>query len=893
MPSRPRLIFLLGAAIVLPGRAQESLNPPVPLARGAPTAGLGREALAVRAAQRAQDLGLPSIAVEIYRELLAAPGTDRAALSRSLATALLDADRAAEAEQVLETVPAPADAAWRLRMGLAALQTRKRAQAQSQQEGIRADELADGDRPWYWFLTGALFDTASPRDVTRANEYYRRAEMAAPTELARARFQLAGEQVRLRLLGRPNDADLRQAKENAERFLGRSFGYDATRNYAVMLAAGGQRAEAVSTLQRVLAGIPAQERAARDELRFVLGLIGDRGRSGAGRNALTLLLENGLNPERQRQALELLAEASRDEPTRSQFRGDLDRLITVRPPHPVLESLWYYRAQFALADRDFVRAEEDALALLKQFPLSALRVHALGLLTQSAWEQRRYRLAADYARKARAELAAGPGAAPAGAAAPLARVELGVLEAEASYRAGDYRNAADAYAAVLRDRPADLAPKRVAELMYQRVLAEIRAGSGDAAKVLDELERDPVFDAESSWQAEWSLARALQLQGGAGVKEAYARVNALLEAPASGTALVKPELRARMHWLQARLAFDSGQPEEAVKLAEAYLGSPREIEAGLKAEIASIVMLLKARAELAIGREREAVGLETLRRLRLEYPRTDAAISSFLIEAEHYAAQDRIDDARNRLIGLTDNREYKDSEYVPLALFRLALLSERLGREENLQEANKRIEELVTRAGGADQGLVFAARLRQGDIFRKLNDFPAAQRAYEDLVNRYPTRPDVVLAQLGLAACHNAQSSTDPSGAHAESARLIFEQLRDRVDAPRDVRVEAGYNLGALLARRGKGDEAAKVWWKDVVAPFLLEETQPLEADAKRPYWLARTLLDLGELLEQKTRFEEAKEAYLLLLKKQLPYGETLARARLRQLGVTETAGAP
>ena len=90
-------------------------------------------------------------------------------------------------------------------------------------------------------------------------------------------------------------------------------------------------------------------------------------------------------------------------------------------------------------------------------------------------------------------------------------MELGVLEAEASFRAGDFRNAADAYAALLRERPVELEAARLASLIYMRVLAEIRSGSGEAAKVLDEVERDPVFDVENRWQAEWSLARDLQL----------------------------------------------------------------------------------------------------------------------------------------------------------------------------------------------------------------------------------------------------------------------------------------------------------------------------------------------------------------------------------------------
>jgi tetratricopeptide (TPR) repeat protein len=185
--------------------------------------------------------------------------------------------------------------------------------------------------------------------------------------------------------------------------------------------------------------------------------------------------------------------------------------------------------------------------------------------------------------------------------------------------------------------------------------------------------------------------------------------------------------------------------------------------------------------------------------------------------------------------------------------------------------------------------------MRQGHIFRKRNDFPAAKAAYEDLVNRYPQRPDVVLAQLALADCYSVQSSPDNasdsklnSNSQSDAAKLIYEQLRDRVDAPRDVRVEAGYKLGALLVRRGRLDEAAKVWWSDVVDPFLINETKPAEPDAKRPYWLARTLCELADLQEKRGRLEEAKAAYRLVLEKRLPYGGAIAKARLQQFGVPE-----
>lgn len=883
IPLLAALAGLLASGARAAAPALPPLLPPAPLAAAAPAGSPASGAVTLAAAERAHDLGMPSLAADLYRGLLEAPGADRAALGLALATALLDAGRAAEAEAALEAIPGPRGAPWRLRAGLAALQLRQRAGAQAQWDAIRAEELPEADRPWHAFLTGALWDTATPRDVTRANQFYKQAENAAPTETARARFQLAGEQVRLRPPSRPSEEALRAARENAASQAGRPVGYQSEMTAAVILDALGRTSEAVESLQRAIVGVPARDPATRDELRFTLGLIGDRGRGGAGRNALQQVLESGQKPERQRQALQLLAEASQAEPARKAFLAELDKLVAARPPHPILENLLFARAQFALTDKDYARAETDAGALLRQFPLSPLRLHALGVLTQAAWEQQRYRLAADFARRARTEAAGG---APAVMSARV-RADLGVLEAEASFRAGDFRNAADAIAAVLRDRPAELEAARVSELMLLRVLAEIKSGAGEAPRVLDELARDPAFGLTSRWQAEWSLARALQVQGEAGARDAYARLQGLLAAAEPGAADLPAELRARMMWLHAQLAFDNGAAEDTTRLVEALLAAPLEIEPALKAEIAGLALRLKARAEFAQGRE--AVALDTLRRLRAEHPKTDAASSSYLIEAEHYAAQDKIGEARRALIGLTDSADadQRSSPYAPYALYRLALLAERLGTEENLREANRRIEELIELVdkAGADHELIFAARLKQGEVFAKRNDFPAAQRAYEFLVNRYARRPDVVYAQLALAKCHNAQSAADPDRAHLNQARLLFEQLRDRVDAPADVRVEAGYNLGALLAREARPAEAARVWWAEVVTPFLLDEKSPAEPGAKRPYWLARTLCDLGEAQEKLGRPDEARRAYELVLERRLPYGEAIARVRLQQLG--------
>jgi TolA-binding protein len=874
-----------------PMGAQEPLNSPAPLMATRSDSGVspGRAAVTVAAAQRAQDLGFPSLAAGIYRQLLAAGEGDRTELTLALVTVLLDDGQPAEAEKVLADYVGLRGAAWNLRAGLAAVQLKKVDVAREKFGVLRVEELSAADRVWASFLQGALFDLAPVQDITKANEFYIKAEQAAPNEMARARFQLAAEQVRLGL-GSPSEASLRQAQLNYEANKGRAVGYEFAKTLAVARHQSGRTSEAVTFLQQILQTLLPQERLRADEFRLLLGMIADKSPGGAGRLALNQLLATGSNPERQKVALQLLARASAEENVRGVFRAELNKLIESPTKHPVLESLLLFRAQVALAEKDYAPAERDVRRLLDEYPGSQYRVQAFGVLTASAWEQRRYRAAAANARKTREEFVPGSAAAAARGAAQ-ARWELWVLEAEAWFRAGgagdagDFRSAAEAYAVALRERPEKV---RVGDLMFQRVLSEIKAGGVDASQpLLDQLGRDPAFDLENRWRAEWTLARALQVRGPAGVKQAYARVNALLaETPAAssgaGVGALPPELRARMAWLQARLALDAGEPERTLKLVD-QMG---ELLAGLgeklSNEIASTGALAKAEANFLLRREPEA--LEVLKKLRDDpkFGKSDAAVQSYIIEAGHLAAQEKTVDAQKLLTRLAD--DFPQNELAPYALFQAALQAERRGQDANYKEANRLIEDLVKKYPQSD--LVFSARLKQGDILRNLNDLPAAQRAYEDLLNKPASPENLIIVQLALAECHNAQSSGDPS--HFTSAQNLFEHLRDRVDAPVDVRIEAGYNLGELWVRRDDRTKALEVWWKDVVFAFLLDGKRSADLQPKGRYWMARTLYRAGEVFEQQEKLEEAKEAWLLLLNAKLGWGEALAKAKLARFGLAD-----
>ena len=863
-------VLLLASAVIL--RAQAPLNIPVPLVAADRAASPGDNALTLAAADRAAEMGFPAVAAELYRGLLAGPDGDRARLTLGLATALLDDGRAVEAEQALQGFVGWRGAAWHLRAAIAAMQQRKLEVARSELAAIRADDVAAADRAWYFYLQGLVADAAN--DVIGAKNLYQQAEAAAPTNFARARFILALEQAKLRLP--VSEADAEALRKNLEVFQGRPIGYGFARAYAAVLEARGRKSEAIALLQRQLATMPAEERDELDSTRLVLGLIAGAD-DGAGRTALNELLRDGADRDKQRVALQLLARASEREPARSEFRKKLDGLIALPSPHPILEDLLLFRAELALADKNYAQAEDDAHALLQKFPGSPLKAHALGVLTGSAWAQLRYRTAADNAAKARAELPAGP-----------EHAQLGVLVAEAWFRARDFRSAADAYAATLAEPPAGVPP---GNLMFQRVLAEIDAGSLDTAQtVLDTLAKNPAFDAVNRWQAEWNLARALQTHDQ--TMDAYDRVNRLLAAPRPAAGQMPAELRARMAWLQARLSLEAAQQqktpaakaefaEQTLKLVDALPAALEGVTPELKSEMESTGALLKGEAKFALGSDKEARDL--LDKLRTDFPRSDAAAYSYFDEAESYEKQDNTVEAQKQLTKLADL--FPDNTYAPYALYKAALQAERRGQDANFVEANRLIEDLVKKYPASD--LVFYARLKQGDLLRKLNQFPQAQQVYETLVNNYTAHKDVILAQLALAECHNAQSANDP--AQAERAIILFEHLRDRVDAPVDVRVEAGFNLGNLFVRRGDAARAEEVWWRDVVHEFLVKDPAlAAQLGVKGRYWMARTLLELGALFESQEKLEQAKEAWLLILKAGLSPGEELAKARLARFNLPE-----
>ena len=837
-------------------------------------------------ANAALQAGFPRTAATIYREIIldpALPAEGRQRITLSRVTAWLDAGDTAEAERTLKTYDGPRNSEYQLRAGLIAANFHRLPQAKAALAASKPEDLPPSDRGWWYFLEGTIADadyvqgTAAEKknDLEKRNKAYEEAARVAVSDLQRARFALAQEQAHLRGT-QLTEAQLKVWRDNMERFQGTSFGYDALRTYAAGLWGVGQASEAQKLLQRQLAILPQSERNVADQLRLVLGLVSDEG-SAAGQLAFRQLLRDGQKPETQRLALQLLTHAAKTPADREQLTRDLTDLISAPTQSPIIEDLLLVRAQIQLADKKDAAADGDASALLDRYPNSSLKAAALGVRLSVAWDLKRYRTAADVIAKLRENIPQGS-----------ERSELGVLLAEAFFRAEDYRNAAYAYDAAMHEPP-PVVP--MGKLIFQLVLSDIRAEQLDAAiKQLDETAGNPAFDTESRWQAEWNLMKEMQIRGR--TREAYERVDHLLQGGAAG---VPDALRIRLMWMRAKLSFDNDQAQ--VTLGQTgelllVLQSAPQMEPGLLREVTGTTQLLGAQALLKLKREDE--GFAVLEKLRTDFRGTKAAEYSYLVQADYLTAKGDMGGAQDALIKFVDDKDYATSEYAPLALYKAAVNLERQGLDRQLLEANGLLVRLVEKYPQDD--LVFYARLKQGDLLRKLNDFASARQIYELLNNKYSQHPDILVAQLALADTLFAQGANP---VNVESAATIFERLRDLPSAPVDLRVEAGAEWGVALIKRSqtagtpmeRDQEIAKaqtVLWS-VVNTFLRDPVQAAKLGATGRFWMSRSLLQLGQIHEDAGNIDEAQQAYQLIVDSKLG-GSAQARDKLARYRAQVTA---
>ena len=814
--------------------------------------------------------GLTGLAERLLGEaLLEMPPQDpeRVGVLLDQVSALLALGRAEEAQG---KIPGGQEGAvalrWHLREAMASLALKDLSRTGRLLATLTPDTLPDGDRAWYYYVKGHWECDAG--DFNKGLEMMEKASGLATHPRQKSWMQMAAYQRRV-FAGAVDDGIIADLKVKTESFKGQRTGFRFAREYAVALYKTGKAAEALAVVdtQLKLLGQSAE----RDGFLLLMGMFSDPD-SGRGILALQELLRTGVDKDLQSLGLHLLVQVWSDGGN-SRSAGQLPFLVSLleeKPNHPLKGELLVLQAQLAFDKREHGLAQQTAEGFLTAFPKSEQVGGVLRLLAGVSilGNPPQYRTAATYLTRLR-DMEENT----------EAKAALDIQLADSLYLAGDYKSAASIYQSAASNTTNQ--PGREI-LAYQWVHSLIEAGElNDAQSALAGLAAESGGIGEHRWRVEWNLVSRMQREGRS--EESFARVRELLknngEENPGGLPL---SLTLRFRWLEIYLAMKVQGAAEVITLADSLMELLDDQDPSLDpklalSELKASTILLKIQALLDEGKLEPATPL--LEELRTKYSGSEPAQRSYLMEAAFHFNSDDLVTAQRLSVMLADN--FPENPLAPIALMQAAQYAEKRGSDTFLEESLKILERLANQYPGHE--LFFFAKLRQGHLFRKLNQFGNAQQIYTNLTNQHPEHPMIHLALLANADCHLARAVEDRGS--VDIAANLLERIFLQPDLPEDVVVEAGYKLAFAHKEAGKDKQAQEVLG-GVLDRFLLNPASQGKAlGGAGRYWMSRSILELGSLLEEGKAPDEARVVYGLIEENNLP-GLSLANARIGQLGI-------
>lgn len=817
----------------------------------------------------AMNTGLPAIAESLLSQVLAQPQElspqQREQAALILSAAQLSLRQYDQARQTLERWGDKKTPAAQLRFALLDYQSGDIKAASTAMSGLNPASLPDSERSWWWLLEGLIREGQGRTE--QAEESFERARSEAVSQADRALFDTAISRTKI-LSGTATsemvDVLQKKVQENKNTRLESQF----AKELAVLLSQLNRKQESLDVLQGQLDALGADAREKKDQMRLLYAMI-DGEFSPKAQAMLQDILRGKGEREIQQNALYMLSRSPQWRMEPDGFLNFLNETLAQTADHSLSDEILLMTAQLNLDLGRFDEASASAARLLKEFPASRGKQQALRLLAQVAMrhDPPRYRVAADYLNRLRGDLPEG-----------TERARLSLLLADLYFLNADYANANALYAELVAMKTP---PLPLGDLLFREVLSAVRADKTDEAILqLDNVLKRGGIDPENQWRARWTVLHALQEKGR--TQEAFSRLQTLLAGEAADQE-IPAELRLRLLWLQAQLSLSLGHTAEAAQMANQLIlmldsmsdfAADKEVRQG----VLTHALLLRGQALFSDGKEKEASLV--FKRLRDEFPDSPSAMLSYFVQARNLAAAGLLAEAQQRVMTVAE--KYPKSKYAPAALYEAAVLAEGQGTVAAYEQATALLEGIAK--GYPDSRYVVSARLRQGDLARKLNDFGAALLVYDNLLAAYQNHPERARVEMARADTYLALSAKDATKYSA--AEGAFERLFALPDLPSDMRVEAGFKWGFVLERAGNLNGARQAYWL-VISQFLRNAGAPVLDETGR-YWMSRCLLQLGDLLAARGASPDARTVYALVGEYALP-GANVARARIEAMAHATT----
>lgn len=889
---RLRLIALfLGSHILMLGLSGQEERIPLSSEDPSEFSRLGDVFWKAESAERALDAGLYKLASEYARIALEDDHVSDLPLGNRLEFVRIDAmlaeGRLSEAEIALDQISSERlnSSSVSLRKSVIALNRKDASSSALFLETIQASDLEGGELAWLALIHGWL--DLNSGDFGGAEIEFEEARKVANQVAPALYAQIAFLTFRSQLEYASSQVSIQELEDAYESSRGSETGFRYAQLLAVAFFKEDRVDEAIDVLNTALTEIgllntaltelPETYAETRDGVLLLQVLVAGLD-SSLGQDAARMLAVEGSDVQLQRIALQHLVSKGLNGPDEIKriMLESLDDIIASEPGHPLTAEALYYRSINGYQNQDSDRVEDDGRKLVDLYPDSEYNQGMLTLLASSAWQRNRFRTAASLLTQVRSRFAE-----------KLDVDRLNILIADCYFRAGDqadnegdFSDAADAYKVAL---DGDLNGEESSQVFFQLVLSHLNANEIDEAKlVLDNPELSRRSSSVKIWQAEWMLIKQMRQRGES--IEAYERINSFVSLEG-----LNLSLQMKMLWLGSKLSYESGLYLETSTwvdrlsaVLEDVLEDVEDPEFVNQVESDALLTL----AESLLKSDQVEEGLAILARVRGEFSGYESAERSYLVEARHLADQDLVVESSQLLNVLV--AENPKSKFAPLALYEMALNAEKRGQGEYLNQALELLDRIASDYPESD--LVYYARLKQGNLARRLNEFETAELVYESLENTYRDRPDRYWAQISLADTLIARASEDPSKFEAGISRL--ELLMDLPNVPIELRVEAGYKIGTAWESQGEKLKAKAAYW-DLYDLFVVEGERIHDLKKKGRYWLSRAMFELAVIFENEANLDTAVEFYEKIESLGL-VGSELARARIEQLrGRSPVASTP
>ena len=873
-----------------------------------------RERSLLELAQQAQEAGLSSSAIQLFKEVIASKNStvpEKNTAQLGLATSLIERNKTAEAKLVVKNLPE--SSSKNLLSGLLAFLENDLITAGDISDKITLNSLSSAEVPWFHTLKALIANAKFDNDNFNTN--LNLATQSALSEEQLQRIQVLCYRASV-ISGKINDSVINALRDVVKNNKNPDFTFAHQRNLALALSRQEKKNEALSVLKNLENLTEAQEAEADLLCGLIYGI-----ESTEGRKFLKSAAKNRSSDRIRIIAIQsLVAAATEAKPsdTNSIANEVYDFLTKQRegqlsyecPRDPsVLDTIHLARAQLMHVAGNNEKARQAATELLKQVPASPLVREATRLLAIIAWSDGSYRLASSYIDTL------------ADAKEGMPRDVLRMVSADCLYLAHDYNLAEKAYATVQKETTA---PDITYIAFHQRVLSLLSSSDDfkvwtQTAEIIEQAYQSKKIEPTRLWIATWCLLEDVRKANQPDIAlPLFERLTPVINKTST-------DFELRFKWQRALIALANHDHVKAAMLANEIAVSlehlPTDAPSDLKNNapvLRAHIALLKARTALGSS---STVGLVELENVRKKYGKVPAAAASFLVEGRYLSSLGRHAEAQARFLELVKMFEGQDStfnEMVELGLYEAAEESNQQASElgENkIKEAIEIFEKLNEKY--PQSPLLFRVALRRAELLRTLGDFDRALLVLNSIIRTQPDHPNRNQAEMAKADClfGLAELRRDRDGQLERQkvalAAAAYENITNAWAKDPETVLEAQFKLATTLLERAKAENATDAKsTRNEARTILLRILSNIRTEKANPVinygvhgrsWIARAILSLGNFYEEESDYPEAIAVYRLIpeLNRNLPAGETrlpgqsAAESKLATLGAIPNKSNP